>query len=235
MPKFKTIFTMGWLLLTAVSLARAQADAQKAYQDAKTAYQAGNFADARDLAQKAAQTDPKNPEVFLLLGQAEYQLGRVDEAVAAWKQTLALAPKEPFAARMLEVLQAQRAGVNVRIAFIQMLIAEKLFQPAAQEAKKILADKAISNLQRSKLLLLQAESAIGLGKSADAEKIIAETQALYSKQADPLQISLLLARAKILIGGHEAGEGITLLKKLVAENPAPQRRYPPSMNSCFTI
>ena len=108
MPKFKTSFAMCWLLLTAVSLVYAQADAQKAYQDAKTAYQAGNFAEARDLAQKAAQTDAKNPEIFLLLGQAAYQLGQVDDAVAAWKQTLVLAPKEPFAARMLDVLQARR-------------------------------------------------------------------------------------------------------------------------------
>ena len=107
MPKFKTSFAMCWLLLTTVSLVYAQADAQKAYQDAKTAYQAGNFAEARDLAQKAAQTDAKNPEVFLLLGQAAYQLGQVDDAVSAWKQTLVLAPKEPFAARMLDALQAQ--------------------------------------------------------------------------------------------------------------------------------
>ena len=219
MPKFKTSFAMCWLLLTAVSLVYAQADAQKAYQDAKTAYQAGNFAEARDLAQKAAQTDAKNPEIFLLLGQAAYQLGQVDDAVAAWKQTLVLAPKEPFAARMLDVLQAQCAGVDARIAFVEMLVAEKFFKPAAQEAKKLLSDKATSDLQRTKLLLMQAESAIGLGKSAEAEQIIAETLALYPQHVDPLQTSLLSGRAKIGIGGRATGEGITLLKKLVAEHP----------------
>jgi tetratricopeptide (TPR) repeat protein len=219
MPTFKKFLMIGWILLTAVSLVYAQAEAQKAYQDAKTAYQAGNFADARDLAEKAAQTDPKNPEVYLLLGQARYQLGQIDEAVAAWKQTLALAPKQVFAARMLEVLQAQRAGVDVRIAFVEMLIAEKLCDPAEQEIKKLLSDKAISDLQRAKLLLLQAESFLGLGKPLDAEKSIREVMALYPQQADPLQISLLLGLAKIDIGGRAVGEGITLLKKLAAEHP----------------
>ena len=155
MPTFKRFLMIGCILLTAVSLVHAQADAQKAYQDAKTAYQAGNFAEARDLAEKAAQTDPKNPEVFLLLGQSRYQLGQVDEAVAAWKQTLALAPKQAFAARMLDVLQAQRVGVDVRIAFVEMLIAEKLSDPAEQEIRKLLSDKALSDLQRAKLLLLR--------------------------------------------------------------------------------
>ena len=105
------------------------------------------------------------------------------------------------------------------MAFIEMLIAEKFFKPAAQEAKKLLSDKATSDLQRAKLLLMQAESAIGLGKSAEAEQIITETLALYPQQADPLQTSLLLGRAKIRIGGQAAGEGITLLKKLGAEHP----------------
>ncbi len=180
MPTLKTFLMIGWILSTAVSLVHAQADAQKAYQDAKTAYQAGNFADARDLAEKAAQTDPKNPEVFLLLGQARYQLGQIDEAVAAWKQTLALAPKQAFAARMLEVLQAQRAGVDVRIAFVEMLLTEKLFDPAVLEVKKLLSDKAISDLQRAKLLLLQAESFLGLGKPLDAEKINTRGHGLVS-------------------------------------------------------
>ena len=78
---------------------RAPADAQAAYRQARVAYEAGKFAEARDLALKASQTDPKNPEVFLLLGRPHYQLGEQDEAVAAWKQALTLAPQEPFGRR----------------------------------------------------------------------------------------------------------------------------------------
>ncbi len=215
----KAAFWCCAVLLTSVSMVYAQADAQKAYQEAKSAYQAGKFSEACDLAEKAAQTDPKNAEVFLLLGQARYQLGQVDEALAAWKQTLALAPKEAFAARMLELLQAQRAGVDIRITLIETLLGEKLFDPAQQEAKKLLADKAISDTQRAKLLLLQAEALLGLGKPLEAEKVLSEVAVLYPKQADPVQIKLLLGRAKLNLGQEAAGEGITILKQIAAEHP----------------
>ncbi len=89
------------LVLGAIaSPALAQADAQKAYEQAKTALEAGNLAEARDLAKEAAETDPKNAEVFLLLGKAHYGLGELDEAIEAWKQTLALAPQQAYAAKM---------------------------------------------------------------------------------------------------------------------------------------
>jgi Flp pilus assembly protein TadD len=90
MPAYRTFTWICTVLLTYVTVVNAQVESQKAYQEAKAAYQAGKFFEARDLAEKASQTDPKNPEVFLLLGQARYQLGQVDDAVAAWKQTLAL-------------------------------------------------------------------------------------------------------------------------------------------------
>ena len=114
---------------------RAQADAQAAYRQARVAYEAGKFAEARDLALKASQTDPKNPEVFLLLGRAHYQLGEQDEAVAAWKQALTLAPQEPFAAKMLETLRGQRAGVDARIVLVEALIQEKVLAPPWTSAR----------------------------------------------------------------------------------------------------
>ena len=97
------------------ALAQALTDAQQAFQDGKTAYDAGQFSEARDLAKKASETDPKNPDVFLLLGKAHYQLGELDDAMTAWKQTLALAPQESFAKTMLEVLQSRRKDVDARI------------------------------------------------------------------------------------------------------------------------
>ena len=108
------------------ALAQALTDAQQALQKAKAAYDTGHFSEARDLAQKASETDPKNPDVFLLLGKAHYQLGELDEAMTAWKQTLALAPKESFAKKMLEVLQSRRKDVDSRIRYIESLVAERL-------------------------------------------------------------------------------------------------------------
>ncbi|KKK60546.1 hypothetical protein LCGC14_3023270, partial [marine sediment metagenome] len=95
--------------------AMAQVDAQQAYSQAKTSYEADSFEQARDLAQQASETDPENPEVFLLLGKAHYQLGELDEAMAAWRRTLQLAPEQPYAKQMLAVLQDQAAEIDVRI------------------------------------------------------------------------------------------------------------------------
>ena len=104
------------------ALAQALTDAQQAFQEARTAYDSLRFSEARDLAQKASETDAKNPDIFLLLGKAHYQLGELDEAMAAWNQTLVLAPKESFAKKMLEVLQSRRKDVDARIRYIESLL-----------------------------------------------------------------------------------------------------------------
>ena len=198
--------------------ALAQADAQAAFQQAKAAFQAGKFAEARDLAKKAAETDAKNPEVFLLLGKAHYQLGELDDALAAWKRTLALAPEEPFAAKMLEVLRAQRAGADLRIKLVEAMIAEKLFAPAQLECHGLLNDKSLSEAQRAKVMNLQAEIHVQTNQIAEAQKVLREVLILYPKQADPVQTTLLLGQAKLRAGGDATAVGLELLKKLIADH-----------------
>ena len=202
----------------AAPAAWAQADAQAAFQQAKAAFQAGKFAEARDLAKKAAETDAKNPEVFLLLGKAQYQLGELDDALAAWKRTLALAPEEPFAVKMLEVLRAQRAGVDLRIKLVEAMVLEKLFVPAQLECGRLLNDKSLSEVQRAKVLTLQAEIYIRTGPPGEAEKVLREVLVLYPKQADPVQTTLLLGQVKLRAGGDATAEGLALLKKLIADH-----------------
>ena len=134
MPKFKTSFAMCWLLLATVSLVYAQADAQKAYQDAKTAYQAGNFAEARDLAQKAAQTDAKNPVAFCSLARPRINLARSTTQCPPGSKPWFWPQKSPLPpACWMPCRPSTRR--QCRMAFIEMLIAEKFFKPAAQEAK----------------------------------------------------------------------------------------------------
>src|SRR5207253_11457293 len=101
-----------------------QTDAAVAYQQGKTAYQAGEFDKARQLFTQASQTDTKNAEVFLWLGKAEYQLGHVNEAVTAWKTTLALAPNEPYAAGMVKALQGETADVQTTLAVVEAVVEE---------------------------------------------------------------------------------------------------------------
>ncbi len=199
--------------------AMAQSDAADAYAQAKTALEAGQFAAARDLAQKAAETDVDNPEVFLLLGKTHYQLGDVDEAIAAWKKTLKLAPQQPYAKQMLATLQGQAAKVDVRIRLIEVLIQERLYFSAGAECDALLRDKRPSDAQRAKLMTLLAESTVRSGKGADARKVLHELLTLYPSQADPAQTTLLIAEAKLQGDGASVAEALATLKKLVAEHP----------------
>lgn len=207
------------MLAVSAAPALAQADAQQAYQQAKAAHQAGKWAEARDLARKAAQTDPKNPEVFLLLGQAQYQLGELNEAVAAWQQTLKLAPDEPYAKRMVEVLQGRRADADSRIKFVEALLGQRLFTEASVEAEAILRDKALSPAQRAAALVLKAEALLELGKAPQALAEAKQVETLYPERAGDVGLALLIARAKVQMGDKWLAAGLAALKQIVAEQP----------------
>jgi len=197
----------------------AQADAQQAYQQAKAAFEAGEFAKARDLARQAAQTDLHNPEVFLLLGKAHYQLGELDEALRAWQRTLKLAPEEPFARRMLDALQAQRREVELRISLVDLLIDAGLLPAALDECKKLLSDEALLPKQRADIKLRQAEVLLRSGQPDAALRVAGELETLYENQADALQVAVLRSRAELRSKGEAAVRGLARLKQLLAEKP----------------
>ena len=200
--------------------ALAQADAQQAYQQAKTAFEAGKFDEACELAGKAAQTDTENPEVFLLLGKARYQRGRLKEAMAAWSKTLALAPGQPFAARMLDALRAAQVDAEARITLLEVLVREKLLAEAQRESGRLLGEKALSEMQRAKVLLLQAEAVLLLGRPTETLAKIQQLRVLYPKQIDVVQSTLLEGRAKLRSDAPATLEGIEMLRSLVADHPA---------------
>ncbi len=200
------------------SLGQALTDSQQAFQLAKTAYDRGRFSEARDLAEKAAETGPNNPDVYLLLGKAHYQLGELDEAMAAWNRTLVLAPKESFAKQMLEMLQSRRKDVDSRIRYVESLLIDRLDAVAAVECRGLLQDyKALSDAQRAAVLALQANLAIRGNQPAEALKILDSIQALYPKQADPIKTKLLLGEAKLGMGGPIAADGLAILKQLATQ------------------
>jgi len=206
------------ILATDATVAMAQADAQQAYDQAKGLFADGNFDQARDLARQASETDPKNPEVFLLLGKAHYQLGELDEAITAWKETLALAPDEPFATQMLTVLRAKVTEADTWIRLVEALVEQELYSPALQECTKLLADKALSDTQRATVKTLQAESLLRMNKHAEALRVLREILVFHAQEADDVQVSLLLGTAKLRSGGDAIAEGIAILKKLVADH-----------------
>ena len=208
------------LVITAIaSHALAQADAQKAYQEAKAAYQAGNFVEARNKALQASQTDPQNAEVLLLLGQAHYQLGELDEAIAAWQRTLKLAPEEPYAERMLDVLRAERVEVDARIELVEALARERLFEAATRECHGLLAEEAITGAQRARIMLMQADMHLRQGKPIPGSREMLERlRVLYPDEADTVGLSLLSGRIKLRGGGGSTAEGVAELKAIVADH-----------------
>jgi len=197
----------------------AQADAEAAFEQGKTAYTGGQFEKARDLFLKASQTDARNPEVFLWLGKAEYQLGAVDKAIDAWTKTLKLAPDEPYAKKMLKTLRGQLVEIDTRISLLKVMLKEKLYSSAKQECNELLADKAMTDEQRVKVRTLQADVLLATRDYEGTQRIVHELLTEYPTLVDKAKSTLLLGQAKLQGDEKAVAESLLLLKKVVADYP----------------
>ncbi len=207
------------VLWAAAGAALGQAEAQDAYRKAAAAFAEGRFAEARELAARAAATDPGNPEPPLLLGKAEYQLGDIEAAFAAWKKAAALAPDEPYARAMLAALSAARAPIDARIALIGILREEGVVEPALREVGAMLAGGALSAPQRAALMTLGAALRLDAGAHDDAVTRAHEALVLHPRDVDRAEATCILGQAKLRQGGSAAQEGRELLAGIVAEHP----------------
>ncbi|MDB5289783.1 MAG: hypothetical protein JWL69_1024, partial [Phycisphaerales bacterium] len=197
----------------------AEADAAQAYQDGKAAFAAGQFDKARELFAKASETDVKNPEVFLMLGKADYELGKVSEAIAAWSKTVELAPQEPFAAKMLKQLRGEGADAEQSVKLVQALVGDELYEAAVDSADKVLARAALGDEQRVQVMLLKAEALLDLNRPREAQAAVREAVVKFPKLVDQGRADVLVARAKMRSGGDTTAEGVTLLNKVIADHP----------------
>ncbi|MGD9126787.1 MAG: CDC27 family protein, partial [Planctomycetia bacterium] len=200
-------------------VASAQAGAQEAFQKAQATFKAGNFADAQKFAEEASQTDTKNPEVFLLLGKAHYQQGHLEEALKAWKKTLALAPKQPYAQKMLDALQAEQKDIDLRIKLLEAMSDRKLSQTGLFECHRLLSNKAITNAQRAAIMMLQAKMHLRAGEHKRALETLQKVKVLYPKHIDPAQILLLTGQAKLHLDQKSIAEGIAALEEVLERHP----------------
>ena len=172
-----------------VSTASGQSDAKAACDAGKKAYQAERFERARELLLKASQTDNRNPEVFLWLGKAHFQLGELKQAMGAWRKTLALAPDEPYAAKMLRALRREVTDVNVRIMLAERLLEQRLPSAAASECRALLALKALTERQRVRSTTLLAEASLDLGKNSDVVSLVLEIRTKHPEHADESKLA----------------------------------------------
>ena len=204
-------------LATTPTTAMAQSDAEIALQKARAAFAVEQFTTARDLLITASQTDADNPDVFLLLGKAHYQLGEVDKAIAAWKKTLRLAPAQAYARAMVDVLQGKIVDIDARIQVVQELL-------EAGQAPMVLSDiillrrEPLSAQQLTKLLSLEAEALIDAGNASAALKPLSELVIRDPAQGETARTRLLIGKAKL--GSQDSiAEGLAILAAVKTEFP----------------
>ena len=211
------------LLVAAIpASAYAQSDAEIALNKARQAFGAAHFEQARDLLVTAAQTDAKNPDIHLLLGKSYYQLGDVEQAVKAWRTTIRLAPEQAYAKLMLAKLRGADVDVKTRLAIAAALLRDRLYQQAAGELALVRTDAKLADEHRQRLLLLEAELALGEVKPATALHRIEELTIRFPDQKDVPATQLLTARAQVAAGGDSLADGLTKLEDLAREHAETQ-------------
>ena len=197
--------------------ALGQADAAEAFEAGKAAFAEEDYAAARDAFARAAETDNRNAEVFLWLGKARYRLGELDEALEAWRRTLALSPEEPHAKRMLAALRGVVEDADTRLSLIRGLLDRDLAGPAHGEAQKLLRDEALTDAQRARALVLLGEARLLQGKPADALAQVEEVRRLYADDAPTAELLLVEGKA-LLFPGLDHSSALATLRKVVAEH-----------------
>ncbi len=213
--KMVAIAALVWLAAFP-SQSSAQSDAEIALQKARDAFGNQQFAQARQLAEAASQTDGENPDVFLLLGRAHYQLGEIDQAVAAWKKTLQLAPNQAYARQMVDALLGKLQDVDARIEVVQSLVDQRLTSLAQAEITSLKND-VLSSAQTTRVLLLEAEVLVESGRGADALKTLRELSAGDPAQAASPIARLLTGKAKLTLQGESVTQGLAILSAVKEE------------------
>ena len=194
----------------------AQADAQQSFLEARRQYDAGNFQQARGLLIDASHTDADNPEVFLWLGRAHYELAELDQALTAFRLALRLAPDEPYATRMVEALRGAATEVEPQIRLLGIMLREGLLDAASRQCEKLLDERALTTAQRSRVLRLQAEVRLEQRRAADALAIIHQLQAGDATQREAAETLVVFGRARLSL--NQDVEGLALLRQVLADH-----------------
>ena len=98
--------------LAATSLVSRAEDANQLFADAGKAYDAGQFAEARQKYESILEQGQTSHELFFNLGNALYKQGRTADAVLQYRRAWMLAPRDPDAAANLRLAaQASKALV----------------------------------------------------------------------------------------------------------------------------
>ena len=215
--KLTIVALTGCLLLSSVASLQAQSDAETALQRAREAYQAERFDEARNFASMATQTDGKNPDVWLLLGKAQFQLGELDQALASWRILLKFAPSHAYASRMVRALEGRITSVDQRIQLAAVMVEQGQSKPARVELVALRTRSSLSDEQLQKVQLLQAEVELLDGKGSEALAVLTELSVQAPEISGTSSYRLLKARAGIGVGGASTKVGLAELQSISAD------------------
>jgi len=205
-------------ILAAGTILATPAWGQNTFEAGKKAYLAGQYEQARDRLEMASRQSPNDPEVFLWLGKAHYQLGELNGAMAAWRKTLALAPNEPYAAKMLTALRAEVDDVDVRIVLIEQMLAAKLHQAVRSEGTKLLAVKALTDAQRVRIMTLLCEGYLQSDGVEMVQWYAVQIRSKFASLAPEPRLTLLVGQANLRRTGPSVDAGLAMLKSIVAKH-----------------
>jgi tetratricopeptide (TPR) repeat protein len=215
--KLSTLALTGCFLISAVARLQAQSDADVALKNAREALQAEQFERARDLASTASQTDRKNPDVWLLLGKAQFQLGELDQALASWRMLLQLAPNQAYARRMVTALEGRMTDIDVLIRLAATQVSQGLTKSARPELVSLRSRPSLSAEQREAVQLLLVEVELLEGKGSSALALLNELSIRNPEAVATLSARVLKARSELAVGGALAKSGLSELGKIAKE------------------
>jgi len=201
----------------AATPAFAQTEAERAYEQARAAFAEENFEQARDLLKTAVQTDAKNPDIFLLLGKSHYQLGEIEEAIAAWRKVLQLAPGHEYAKRMVETLTDQRKLAETRLATAGDLMSRGLVDAALRELGLLSRQSPLTDEQEAAFRVLEAELHLLENAPDRAIESLTRLAAEHADAAQALRPRALLAVATVSSDASDAA-AVETLQAIFKEN-----------------
>ncbi len=110
---FVALLLAGVLLSASVAFAQSSGDQKKArklYEEARAAYDKGNYDQAVQKYLESLKLNPKDDEAYYGLGLAYSKLKRLKEAADAFRQALAVNPQNQQAKQALQKIEAAASG-----------------------------------------------------------------------------------------------------------------------------
>jgi ATP/maltotriose-dependent transcriptional regulator MalT/DNA-binding SARP family transcriptional activator len=202
-----------------VQAADLEAAAQLAESEARRLYDQGRFATLRQWAEQLAPVAQHVPRLFLFVGTADLDSGKLNRALRAFDQADA-----GFA---VAGQQSSRIGVEIRrcIAIYQ----QGRFDEARIRLDAAAAEAEINAPPTTLALALRhlGNSYLALGRASDAEAALSRARALWANAADGFNLGLTLAdlsavyrvRGKSALASQAQHEALNLLRSAGAVLP----------------